>query len=136
MRSGAKVCKSCRSRQELSNEYLVFACKNRLRYSRERASQSLPKINQQLNKHSKFDESCCTNSEIRSRFDVNQSCGPWRFLGCSASRRLMTYSNSRERNRKSADYKDGTNFEFASQNDTQTILLMHFFQIHLKYEDF
>ena len=28
---GAKVCKSCRSRQELSNEYLVFTCKIRLR---------------------------------------------------------------------------------------------------------
>ena len=39
----AKACKSCRSRQELSNEYLVFTCKIRLRYSRERASQRLPK---------------------------------------------------------------------------------------------
>ena len=49
--SGAKVCKSCRSRQELSNEYLLakigglldlaclLACLRR--YSRERASQSL-----------------------------------------------------------------------------------------------
>ena len=27
MRSGAKVCQSCRSRQELSNEYFVFTCK-------------------------------------------------------------------------------------------------------------
>ena len=44
MRTGAKAYKSCRSRQELSNEYLVFACKIRLRYSRERASQSLPKL--------------------------------------------------------------------------------------------
>ena len=40
MLSGAKACKSCRSRQELSNEYLVFTCKIRLRFSRERASQS------------------------------------------------------------------------------------------------
>ena len=44
-----KVCESCRSRQERSNEYLVIfssyyvvcTCKNRLRYSRERASQRL-----------------------------------------------------------------------------------------------
>ena len=35
MWSGAKVSKSCRSRLELSNENLVFACKHRLRYSRE-----------------------------------------------------------------------------------------------------
>ena len=35
--SGAKASKSCRSRQELSNEYLVFTCKIWLRYSRERA---------------------------------------------------------------------------------------------------
>ena len=49
MRSGAKVCKSCRSRQELSNKNFVqFSCKHRLRYSRERASQSLPKNKQQL----------------------------------------------------------------------------------------
>ena len=45
---GAKACKSCRSRQELSNEYLVFTCKIRLRYSRERASQSLPTIGQKI----------------------------------------------------------------------------------------
>ena len=38
--SGAKACKSCRSRQELSNEYLSFTHKNQRRYSRERASQS------------------------------------------------------------------------------------------------
>ena len=38
---GAKACKSSRSRQELSNEYLVFACEVWLRYSRERVSQSL-----------------------------------------------------------------------------------------------
>ena len=50
MLSGAKACQSCRSRQELSNEYLVFTCKIRLRYSRERASQSLPKIRQKLEK--------------------------------------------------------------------------------------
>ena len=41
MLSGAKACKSCRSCQEFSNEYLVFTCKIRLRYSRERASPSL-----------------------------------------------------------------------------------------------
>ena len=40
-RSGAKACKSCRSRQELSNEYLLFTCKHRLRYSRKQASQKL-----------------------------------------------------------------------------------------------
>ena len=49
MLSVAKLCKSCRSRQELSNEYLLFtmSCiylQIRHRYSRERASQSLPKI--------------------------------------------------------------------------------------------
>ena len=41
---GAKACKSCRSRQELSNEYFLFTCKMLRRYSRERASQSLQKI--------------------------------------------------------------------------------------------
>ena len=45
---GAKACKSCKSRQELSNEYLVFTYKIWLRYSRERASQSLPKISKKL----------------------------------------------------------------------------------------
>ena len=45
---GAKACKSCTSRQELSNGYFLFSCKIRLRYSRERASQSLPKISQKL----------------------------------------------------------------------------------------
>ena len=48
MRSCVKLCKSCRSRQELSNEYLLLTCKIWRRYSRERASQSLPKINQKL----------------------------------------------------------------------------------------
>ena len=47
-------CKSCRSRQELSNffsnDYLVFICKIWRRYSRERASQSLPKMSQTLEK--------------------------------------------------------------------------------------
>ena len=38
---GAKACKSCRSRQELSNEWLLSSCKNLLRHSRERAVQSL-----------------------------------------------------------------------------------------------
>ena len=45
-----QMCEPCRSRQELSNVYLVFACKNRLRHSRERASQSLLKISQQFEK--------------------------------------------------------------------------------------
>ena len=38
---GAKPCKSCRSFTKFSNEYLLFACKNRRRYSRERAPRSL-----------------------------------------------------------------------------------------------
>ena len=38
------------SRQELSNDYLVFTCKTWRRHSRERASQSLPKIRQKLEK--------------------------------------------------------------------------------------
>ena len=38
-RRGAKGCKSDRSHQELSNEYLIFTCKNRRRYNRERTSQ-------------------------------------------------------------------------------------------------
>ena len=46
----AKVCTSCRSRQELSNNYLVSIWKNRLRYSRERASQTLANISQKLEK--------------------------------------------------------------------------------------
>lgn len=33
--SGAKACKYCRSRQELSHKYLAFVCKIRLRYSRD-----------------------------------------------------------------------------------------------------
>ena len=45
---GAKACKSCRSRQELSNEYLVFPCTIWRRYSRGRASQSSPNISQKL----------------------------------------------------------------------------------------
>ena len=49
---GANVCKSCRSRQKLSNQYSLSTCKNRLRYSQERASQSLPNISQQLGKSS------------------------------------------------------------------------------------
>ena len=40
------------SRQELSNAYLLIACKFWRRYSRERASQSLPKISQKLEKKS------------------------------------------------------------------------------------
>ena len=50
MRSCAKICKSCRSRQELSNECLLFTCKMLRRYSREGASQSLQKISQRLEK--------------------------------------------------------------------------------------
>ena len=50
MLTGAEVCKSCRSRQEPSNEYLAFTCTIWRRYSRERASQSLPKISQKLEK--------------------------------------------------------------------------------------
>ena len=42
------MCISCRSRPELSNEYLVFTCKHRLRYSQERASPSLPNITKLL----------------------------------------------------------------------------------------
>ena len=38
------------SRQELSNKYLVFTCKHRLRCSRERVPESLPKGNQTLTK--------------------------------------------------------------------------------------
>ena len=38
------MCKFCRAREELSNEYAVCTCKNRLRYSRERASQILKVI--------------------------------------------------------------------------------------------
>ena len=48
MLSGEKTCKSCRSRQELSNESLVFTCTIWLRCNREQASQSLPKISQKL----------------------------------------------------------------------------------------
>ena len=52
--SGAKACKSCRSRQELSNEYLLakFGVDTAedgpvyRRRRRGRASQSLPKIRQ------------------------------------------------------------------------------------------
>ena len=41
---GANARKSCRSRQELSNEHLVFTFKNRRRYSRGRSSQGLEEI--------------------------------------------------------------------------------------------
>ena len=47
---GANVRTSCRSRQELSSEYLLFTCKIWRRYSRERASRSLPKNSQKLEK--------------------------------------------------------------------------------------
>ena len=46
--SGAKVCNYCRSHQELSNECLVFRCKERRRYSRERASDSAAGENTEL----------------------------------------------------------------------------------------
>ena len=47
----AETCKSCRSGQELSNEYkYLLTCEIRLRYNRKRASQSLPKISQNLDK--------------------------------------------------------------------------------------
>ena len=39
--------KSCRSRRELSNECSICV-QNRLRYSRERASQSLPKVRNEV----------------------------------------------------------------------------------------
>ena len=35
--NGAKECTSCRYRKMLKHEYLVFTCKGRRRYSRERA---------------------------------------------------------------------------------------------------
>ena len=41
-------CTSCRSRQELSHDCLIFTCKHRLRYSRERGSQSSPNMSQKL----------------------------------------------------------------------------------------
>ena len=40
----------CRSRQEFSNEYLVFTCKSWHRYSRERALSSLPALRVQIPK--------------------------------------------------------------------------------------
>ena len=49
---GAQLCKSCRSRQELSSEYLLFSIYLQnlasIQPRRERASQSLPKISQKL----------------------------------------------------------------------------------------
>ena len=47
---GVQVYKSFGYCRALSNEYfkLVFTCKIRFRYSRERASQSLPKIAKRL----------------------------------------------------------------------------------------
>ena len=47
-RCAKKAGQSCSSREELSNEYLVFTCKNQRRYSRKQASQSLSKISQKL----------------------------------------------------------------------------------------
>ena len=38
------LCKSCRSREELSNQCLLFTCKIWRRYTREGASESLSKI--------------------------------------------------------------------------------------------
>ena len=60
-------CKSCRSRQGLSNEYLVFTCKIRRRYSRERASQSLPQNSQQLEKKSETPEAATIRLRLRLR---------------------------------------------------------------------
>ena len=59
----AQVCKSCRSRQELSNQYLLVNFKIWRRYSRERASQSLPKISQKLDK--KFEKHRCKPTAAR-----------------------------------------------------------------------
>ena len=54
IRNVAKVCKSYGSRQALSLECFVFFCKDRLRYSREKASQSWPKISKALEKSYSF----------------------------------------------------------------------------------
>ena len=83
MPSGAKACQSCRSRQELSNEYIVFTCKIRLRYSRERASQSLPKISQKLEQ--------ITKTQPRT----SSKASSWR--GCRRARRCRRSSRSSRR---------------------------------------
>ena len=41
-------CALCRSRRELSNDYLLFTCKMWLRYSREPALSSLPALRVQI----------------------------------------------------------------------------------------
>ena len=87
MRSGAEVCKSCRSRQELSffsffrrsapaggdwgDFTRVFICKTWRRYSRERATQSLPKNSQQLEK--KLEKSLKT---VRKKHSPPPRSGP------------------------------------------------------------
>ena len=48
MPSGAKACKSCRSRPDSKAFKRVFTCKIRLRYSRERASQICQKLAKSL----------------------------------------------------------------------------------------
>ena len=79
MLSGAKTCKYCRSRQELSNEYLVFTCKIRLRYSRERASRRLPKISQTLKKSWVHCASCSQRLLVRGFANLWKE---HRVLGC------------------------------------------------------
>ena len=69
--SGAKVCTSCRSRQELSKR--IFTCKNRLPYSRELASQSLPKISQRL-----LDKKYRSRRSAAARWSAPTRPGRWR----------------------------------------------------------
>ena len=83
----AEVCKSCRSRQELSDEYVLFSFKKWLRYSRERASQSLPTNSQQLGKNDKnrTNVGCDRRGqeEATSQWDeVLAADQPWCDLAC------------------------------------------------------
>ena len=81
-----KECKSCRSRQELSYEYpnsyeySVFTCKNRLRYRRERASQSLPKNSQKLEtklEQNRINIDICATTAIVAKIGGNSWGRAW-----------------------------------------------------------
>ena len=69
---GAKVCECCKSRHELSKEYLVFpsTCKHRLRYSRERASSSFYELGYRPSPHSGSTRPVSTAPRTRRAFEV------------------------------------------------------------------
>ena len=68
-------CNYCGSRQELSSEYLVYTCKNRHRYSRERGSQSLEVIQFIFSVHSSGPSSSAAAPPAATPAEADQAAG-------------------------------------------------------------